>query len=100
MDVAYLLAAPNCAAMVLGVSGNGHALTEHGTVTFTARQGIASDGSTGYEDTGWAPRQVFAAGCLIQSVKYFWKALFRPFTPRNAPTVSCEPMGSTSIERM
>jgi hypothetical protein len=54
-DALYILAAPNSAASLLNLVSSSYSLTAHGVTTFTARQGILSDGSTGYLATGFIP---------------------------------------------
>jgi hypothetical protein len=55
IDVLYAPAAPNSAASLLNLLSSSFSLVAHGTTTFTARQGILGDGSTGYLDTQWTP---------------------------------------------
>jgi hypothetical protein len=51
IDTLYILAAPNTAASLLNLASSSFSLVSHGTTTFTARTGIAGNGSTGYLDT-------------------------------------------------
>lgn len=85
MDAAYLLAAPNHAAMLLDVSGRGHNLTEHGTCTFTARVGLTGDGSTCFEDTGWNVNS--GPNYTLNSVMTAGYDLTAPHTTSGAPVI-------------
>lgn len=69
LDFVHVLAAPNAAASLLNLVDTSYSLVSHGTVTFTARQGYTSDGTTGYLDTQYVPssaagKMTLASGSL------------------------------------
>lgn len=65
LDALYVFASPDSTTAKLNlVSLSFSPLTEAGTVTFTADQGYASNGTTGYLDTGFNPTT--AAGNYMQ----------------------------------
>ena len=55
MEVFYTLNAPNSSGMALNLTSTSYSLTTSGTGTFTATQGWAGNGSTGYLNTNYTP---------------------------------------------
>jgi hypothetical protein len=55
LDALYKLAADNSTNAGLNLVSPNFSLTAHGTIAFTANQGYAGNGSTGYLDTGFVP---------------------------------------------
>lgn len=55
LDLLYILAAPDSATYLLNLCSSSFTLTANGTGTFTANQGYAGNGSTGYLDTNYTP---------------------------------------------
>lgn len=53
LDALYILAAPDSTTAKLNLKSSSFGLTEVATVTFTANQGYASNGATGYLDTSF-----------------------------------------------
>jgi len=64
LDVLYILAAPDSATYLLNLCSASFTLTVTGTGTFTASQGWAGNGSTGFLNTGYDPSAGTFGGTL------------------------------------
>lgn len=65
LDALYIFAAVDAATYKLNLCSSSFSLTEVGTVTFTQYTGVMTDGTTGYENTGFNPAT--AGGHFVQN---------------------------------
>lgn len=91
LDVLYILAAPDSATYLLNICSSSFTLTANGTGTFTANQGYAGNGSTGFLNTGY----VASSGTFGNSINAHLGVYIRTNRTTNANTVAVGGNGSS-----
>lgn len=84
LDVLYILAAPDSTNMKLNLCSSSFALTETGSNTFTANQGWAGNGTTGFLNTSYIP----SSGVNGNSINAHLGAYIRTNRTTSANTVA------------